>query len=524
MPTPVAIRRAMLPVVALLLPVPSSAAEEARFVPGRLIVGFRADASAALRADVHAQVGAREVRPLLHPRMDLATFDESADLDALAAAYLARAAVEFAERDAIGEGGFIPDDTWYAAQWQHRNVGQSGGTPGADLESEDGWDFVIPVPLAGGGPDIVVAVLDSGIDSDHPEFAGRFLPGWDFMNGDSDPEDDHGHGTGVTGLLAANMDNAFSVSGVNPYCTILPIKVLDANNLGSMSSLLDGIAYASAQGADVLSMSLINYPCSTALNTALRDAKLAGAVLVACAGNGGIGNADVSCPGASSHTISIGATDHDDARASYSGTGNALDFVAPGDLVVTVAYDTAADTYELFNGCSAATPVAAGVVSLLRYLGAIAGVDLRNAEIRSILNASAEDLVGAAGEDTAGWDPYMGGGRLNLRAALQEFMTRTAAPVLASFADLALDVRPNPAAHDVALRFSLPSAAWVEAGIFDVSGRRVRTLARGPAAAGPHEVRWDGVGRDGARAAAGVYFARLEVAGRPVMRKLTLLR
>ena len=189
-------------------------------MPGQLIVGFRDASSAPARRSFHESLGALEFVPLVHPRMDLVTFDAAADL---------------------------------------------------------------------------------------------------------------AHGTHVAGLLAANANNAFAVSGVDRQCMILPVKILDSSNLGTTANLINGLGYATTQGVDVISMSLINYPCSGGLNTALRDAKLAGAILVACAGNGGIGDADVSCPGASTHTISIGASDADDWRASYSGTGSALEFMTPGE-------------------------------------------------------------------------------------------------------------------------------------------------------------------------------------------------
>ncbi len=493
----------------------------AAFVPDQLIVGFRDGAPTAAREGLHAVLGARASAPIDQaPGMDLVTFESGADLDDRQRAYLARPDVEFAHRNWIGEGGggaIPPNDTWYPAQWQWNNTGQSGGTAGADIEAEAGW------AISTGSASVVVAILDSGIDSDHPEFAGRILPGWDYVNNDADPEDDHSHGTYVAGLVAANADNAFAVSGVDRHCRILPVKVLNSANAGTTANLISGISFASAQGADVISMSLINYPCSAGLQTAMNNAKLAGAILVACAGNGGIGDADVSCPGASVHTLSIGASDHNDWRAWYSGTGAALEFMTPGDLAATVEYGTSADTYQLFNGCSSATPIAAGIVAILRGVAEGVGVDLRTSQVRTILRASAEDQVGNPAEDTPGWDAYMGWGRLSLRAVLEEFLSVTAAPA-ASTGEPDLVVSPNPAAREVSLRFALPAASWAKVAIFDVAGRRVRVLADGPRGAGPHDVTWNGAGPDGVPAAPGVYFARVESAGVSVLRKVTLLR
>jgi subtilisin family serine protease len=442
-------------------------------------------------------------------------FDPARSLEQVEAEYLADPSVAFAEPNYLGQGGFVPNDTFYSEQWQHSNTGQLGGTPGADIESEAGWD------LTQGNSTVFVAVLDSGIDSDHPEFAGRIVAGWDFVNGDADPEDDLGHGTAVTGLLAANADNAFGVAGVNPSCMIMPIKVVNQFNSGTTFDLISGVDFARTNAADVLSMSLINYPLSTGLNQALSAARQAGAVLVACAGNGGIGDADVSAPGKSANVISIGATDNNDARASYSGTGQALDYVAPGDNVVTVAYNTNADTFWYFNGCSSATPVAAGIVSLLKSLEPA----LVTSDVRSFLTAGAEDLVGLPTEDTPGWDTFMGNGRVNLRATIQAYLNVVAArDVVAAAKDLEVEVRPNPAHDSATVSFTMPIPDWVTATIHDVAGRRVRSLVHGVRQAGTHEVRWDGLNAEHAAAAPGIYFVRVATPRHMETRKLVLTR
>ena len=139
----------------------------------------------------------------------------------------------------------------------------------------------------------------------------------------------------------------------------------------------------------------------------------AGAVLIACAGNGGIGDADVSGPGVSPLTISVGATTDEDARAFFSGTGSALDVVAPGAVVATVN-PGGAHGFDPFTGTSAATPIVAGVASLLLSLNP----ELTHDGLREVLTQSADDLVGPPGEDTPGRDDFFGHGRVNLNAAL----------------------------------------------------------------------------------------------------------
>ncbi len=218
----------------------------------------------------------------------------------------------------------------------------------------------------------------------------------------------------MTGIAAANANNSFAVAGVDHFVSIVPVKVLNSSNAGTSFDLAQGLDFADDE-AEVISMSLINYPTgSFTINNALQAARDAGAILIACAGNGGIGDADVSGPGASPLTISVGATNDDDERASFSGTGSALDIVAPGSSVRTIAYNTSADTTTTFSGCSAATPIVGGMATLLLSVDPT----LTHDEIATILTTTADDRVGPPGEDTPGRDDFFGYGRVNLNAAL----------------------------------------------------------------------------------------------------------
>lgn len=316
--------------------------------------------------------------------------------------------VESVEWNARGGGGQLsPDDTYFAQQWHLQNTGQSGATPGADIEVVPAWNIQV------GDPSVVVAVLDTGLDTAHPEFSGRTAPGWDFVNEDSDPSADHAHGVYVAALLGAKTDNFFGVAGVDPNCTIVPLKVLDSQNQGTLFDLLQALDWCELNGVDVVNMSLIDYPQSAMLESALQSVRNAGSVLVACAGNGGVGDADASWPGASPETISIGFTDRNDWRHSDSGTGSALDLVAPGASLYT-ASNSYINTFSQFTGCSAATPLASGVASLLlaEY------PDLSHDDVLNFLLQGAEDGVGAPAEDGSGRDDYYGMGRLNAMGAL----------------------------------------------------------------------------------------------------------
>lgn len=328
---------------------------------------------------------------------------------AWAAALNVEPGIAYAERNGIGSGGTFPTDTFLDLQWHLHNAGQSGGLPGADIGATLAWEILT------GNAGVGVAVLDSGIQNNHPEFVRRIASnGWNFVHNTSTPEDDHGHGTRVSGTLAANADNNFGVAGIDWNCTVIPLKVLDANNLGTTFNLAQALNYAANQSnVDIISMSLINYPGNATLLNALAGARDAGKILIACAGNGGIGDADWSFPGASPLTISIGATTLLDHRASFSATGNALDFVAPGSDIVTTAFGTIDDHYNVASGCSFATPIAAGIASLLVARAQEYGLQLTHDDIYDLFLAGAADQIGPPGEDIAGWDASFGHGRLS---------------------------------------------------------------------------------------------------------------
>jgi len=403
----------------------------AGFADGRVLVRFAtARSPRALETgipEVDAILrshGIREIRPafdldwsvnaalkLQHglDRVFALEFPAGTDVERVARALDAAPGVEGAEPDVVGRGGQVPpDDTHYAIEWHLENVGQTGGRPDADVDAEQGW------ALGTGSPTVVVAVLDTGIDSIHPEFAGRIVPGHDFVNGDSDPEADHPHGTYTAGIALANANNAFQVAGVDWNAKLMPVKVLDAQNLGLTTDLVNGIVWATDNGADVLSMSLIHYPCSGSLRNAIQYARAAGAIPVASAGNDGPGDADVSGPGCIPESISVGATDDADRRASFSATGAALDVVAPGLGVRTVTYRSYGDSFTAFSGTSASAPIVSGMCALLRALRP----SLLPDEAQALLESNAQDGVGPPAEDSAGRDDSFGWGRVNLAETL----------------------------------------------------------------------------------------------------------
>ena len=343
-------------------------------------------------------------------------FPEWAPVESIAKELAGLPGILFAEIDAWGRGAQIPpNDTHYTDQWDLKNTGQTGGLPGADVDAEGGWS------LGTGSPSVVLAVADTGIDSAHPEFAGRIGPGYDFVNEDADPEGDSPHGTDVAGMALANANNALQVAGVDWAASQMPLKVIDENIMGVTSDLVDAIIYATDNGADVINMSLGMYPCSGSLRNAMQYAIAGGTVCVASAGNGGEGDADVSGPGCIPETISVGATDDRDRRASFSATGAQLDVVAPGYGARTVTYHNYSDGFSSFSGTSASAPIVSGIATLLRGLDPT----LTPAELRALIESNADDQVGSPSEDLTGWDDRFGWGRVNMRESLAAALPAT---------------------------------------------------------------------------------------------------
>ena len=251
-----------------------------------------------------------------------------------------------------------------------------------------------------GSSDVVVAVLDTGLRKTHQDFqSSRIRPGRDYSNGDSDPNDDCGHGTHVAGTVAATTDNGVGVAGMS-QATILPMKVLSPIGFiinvtcsGSTSDIAAAIVDSTDQGAKVISMSL-GGGGSTTLRNAVDYAWNHGVLVVAASGNDG-GNDNVSYPAAYDNAIAVGALTSSKTRASYSDGGPELDVMAPGSNVIST-YNSNDSSYSSLSGTSMATPHVAGALAL----AAGCNPDATNVQLRDALYATAEDL-GPAGRDDA---------------------------------------------------------------------------------------------------------------------------
>ena len=351
--------------------------------------------------------------------------------------------VQFVRIDGIGTtSSTTPNDPLLQYQWGLQNNGSWGGTLGADIDAQEAWSIST-------GRDILVAVLDSGINLLEPDLSpqlyfnpGEFddntdsddngfvddITGWDFADHDSDTTDVGGHGSNVAGILAGRGNNEVAFTGVCWDCKILPVRVLGDDGWGYTSWWAQGIVYAVDNGAQVINMSLVSDYNDTAMCDAIAYAKASGVAVFASAGN--YDTTVPSYPANCEEAVSIAATNHKDERAipfcwgGGSNYGDKIYLSAPGDNIY--GYGTTPGAYSgYYCGTSQASPHVAGTAALLLSIDPSLSVD----EIKSLLADGAEDLVGRPYEDTEGWDPYHGWGRLNAFNSLKLLLKRNAGTV-----------------------------------------------------------------------------------------------
>ena len=236
-----------------------------------------------------------------------------------------------------------PNDSYYSQQW---------ALPAINVPTA--W-----TTLSASTPTVVVAVIDSGVCSDHPDLQGKVLPGWDYVENDATPQDAYGHGCGVAGIIAASVGNGIGMAGIAPNAQILPLRVLDANGIGTYSNVAAAIIAAADQGAQVINLSLGGSAPSSTLENAVNYAVAGGVVIVAAAGNTGLPG--VLYPAAYPAVVAVGSVDSNLQPSSFNSTGPEIDTYAPGRSVLSLVKTGA---YATMSGTSFAAPHVSGVAAL----------------------------------------------------------------------------------------------------------------------------------------------------------------
>ena len=310
----------------------------------------------------------------------------------------------------------LPDDFELAKCWGLNNTGQTGGVPGADVDAPEAW------ALGVGDRQVIVAVVDTGIDFFHPDLEANIwtnpgetpgngidddqngyiddVHGYDFVSEDCDPMDDQSHGTHVAGIIGAVGNNHIGVAGVCWQVSLMALKAFDEKGDGLLADVIEAIHYAVQNGAQVLNASWSSSERSRALEEAVAAARQAGVTIVAAAGND---RTDFPAyPAAYEGVVTVAATNAKDQRASFSNYGAHTALAAPGETIFSTIPN---NDYDHRSGTSMAAPYVAGVAALIRARHP----EFTSAELENILR-SAVDTVHA--------DQYIGAGRLNAWKAM----------------------------------------------------------------------------------------------------------
>lgn len=357
-------------------------------VPGEILVKFRSGVSASSINTMSAQLGMKQVRV---NNAGIRKMTTNGDAQALIAKLKQNPNVAYAEPNytvkALGTLDRVVNDPDLAKQWAISKVGAA-----------EAWDVTM------GNSNTLLAIVDTGIDYNHPDLKGRVNKGYDFINNDEDAMDDQGHGTHCAGIAAASANDGIGIAGLAPNVSLLAVKVLSAQGGGSNESVASGIVYAADKGAHIISLSLGGGYPSKAIQDAVNYANNKGSLVIAAMGNSG--NESKSYPAACEGVMAIGATDINDNRASFSQYGSWISVGAPGkDILSTIP----GGKYAVYSGTSMATPYAAGLASLVKSQFP----SMTAQQIKAKIESTSTDV------GTAGFDKMFGHGRINAAAAVR---------------------------------------------------------------------------------------------------------
>lgn len=349
---------------------------------GELLLRFKPGASWQCREKILKDFGLEVLDEIPQIKVLVVSVPESA-LQRVKPALMRNPVVDFVEENVWVSPQVVPNDYYFSFQWHLRKIG-----------APDAWDISV------GSSNVMVAVLDSGVDSSHPDLAGKLVSGWNFYNNNWDTSDVAGHGTAVAGVTAAATNNTIGVAGVGWNCLILPVRVTDENGYASYSLLSKGLIYAADRGARVAVVSFRIFNGS-ALTSAAKYFVDKGGLVFAAGGNTGQFENYTDNP----YIISVSGTTSDDK--SWGSYGPYIDLSAPCSAIYTT---TRGGGYGNVGGTSFSAPIAAGVAALIFSVNP----SLTPSQVEQILESTAVDL------GDPGYDIYYGWGRIDASKALRE--------------------------------------------------------------------------------------------------------
>lgn len=406
----------VLMMVALIVSLvgPGAAMADSGFMDNQLIVGFKKRTSTSEQRRIVRRARGHTRKQFRAIRASVVRSRPGFGLKGLRKRLLRSPRVRYVERDPIAGILEAPNDPFYGSQYS-----ENGSIPTA---ATDAWNLGTGCPR--------VAVLDTGVDTDHPDLRdnlytnGNETPdngidddengyvddyhGINLVAGKGDGEDDNGHGTHVSGIISGRGNNGIGIAGVCWSAQIIPIKFMDSSARGATSDVIDGIEYAIKRGATVVNGSFASSSKSQALEDEIKHAKDRGVLLVVAAGNHS-SNIDKEKSYPASFTggnlLVVAASTSTDGLASFSNYGKSnVDVAAPGERILTTDIG---GRYKAVSGTSMATPMVAGLAALLRTKNP----DATFSQIRSAIRGSVDKLPAFSGKTYSG-------GRVNLARAL----------------------------------------------------------------------------------------------------------
>jgi thermitase len=374
--------------------------------PGEILVKFKKGTSRAKKQDTHERKGGKREKVISGIGVEVVAVTEGEE-KSKAKEYQDDPNVKYAEVNGVREAfANTPDDPRASEQWQFNNT-QYDVTNKGDIDAYEAWNGGSTTDWDGGttgSNSVAIAILDSGIKEDHEDLQGKVTKRQNFTDSSTN-SDLQGHGTHVAGSAAALTNNAKGVAGTCPGCSLYNAKVLNDTGVGLISWEANGIIWAADNGAKVINMSLGGPGTSSTEQDAVNYAWSKGVVVVAAAGNDN--TSILNYPAAYPNTIAVGATDSNDAKASFSNYGSSwVDVAAPG---VNILSTTINGGYGSFDGTSMASPHVAGEAGLLWSKSGLCG---------ATDNTCVRNQIESKADQTAGTGTNWAKGRINANGGL----------------------------------------------------------------------------------------------------------
>ena len=387
-----------------------------------LFVKFKPEVSEDTIRNTHLEVGSTVLKEYVEIKgLQLVKIPDNMSLSNALKKYMQNKDVEYAEPNYVYKKDSIPDDPYYNDLYGLTKINATGA-----------WDITT------GSNSVIIAVVDSGVNTTHPDLINNIwinpneiagdgidndgdgyiddINGWNFIDNSSNVTDNNGHGTHVSGIIAATGNNALGVTGMMWNAQIMVLKFLDKNGYGYIEDAVSAILYASNKGADIISNSWGGGQYSQTLKDAIDASK---ALVVCAAGNeySGVSNdIDPTYPASytSDNIISVAATDENDTLAYFSNFGeNSVDVAAPGKGI----YSTYRGSYGYLSGTSMATPYVSGLAGLIKSLRP----DLNALQIKNTILDNVDFISSLTGK-------VLTSGRINAYKALTNIITNASVP------------------------------------------------------------------------------------------------